>query len=78
MSHPDLTSLTDAEVITEESGAKNLIESHTGEKCVSLAYPYCTVPKESITSQYYSFARSCNGSLVPSTPSDFLRVCLKM
>lgn len=74
LSHPDLTTLTDAKLITEESGAKNLIESHTGKKCVSLAYPYCTVPKESITSQYYSFARSCNGSLVPSTPSDFLSI----
>ena len=74
MSHPDLTTLTDAQVIAEESGAKTLIESHTGKKCVSLAYPYCTVPNKSITSQYYSFARSCNGSLVPSTPSDFLSI----
>jgi peptidoglycan/xylan/chitin deacetylase (PgdA/CDA1 family) len=74
LSHPDLTKLTDAQATTEESGAKRLIESHTGKKCVSLAYPYCTVPKESITSQYYSFARSCNGSLVPSTPSDFLSI----
>ena len=74
LSHPDLTKLTDAQVTTQEAGAKRLIESHTGKKCVSLAYPYCTVPKESITSKYYSFARSCNGSLVPSTPSDFLRI----
>lgn len=74
LSHPDLTKMTDAQVTTEESGAKRLIESHTGKKCVSLAYPYCTVPKESITSKYYSFARSCNGSLVPSTPSDFLSI----
>ena len=74
LTHPDLTKLTDAQVTTEESGAKSLIESHTGKKCVSLAYPYCTVPKESITSQYYSFARSCNGSLVPSKPTDFLSI----
>src|SRR5690242_7238094 len=51
LSHPDLTKMTDAQVITEESGAKNLIESHTAEKCVSLAYPYCTLPNDSITSQ---------------------------
>jgi len=74
LSHPDLTKLTDAQVAAEESGAKNLIESHTGKKCVSLAYPYCTVPVKSITSQYYPFARSCNESLVPSTPADFLSV----
>lgn len=74
LTHPDLTTLTDAQVTTEESGAKSLIESHTGKKCVSLAYPYCTVPNKTITSQYYPFARSCNGALVPSTPSDFLSI----
>lgn len=74
LSHPDLAKATDAQVINEESGAKNLIESHTGKKCVSLAYPFCTVPQRSITSQYYPFARSCNESLVPSTPADFLSI----
>ena len=74
LTHPGLPTLTDTQIATEESGSKNLIESHTGKKCVSLAYPYCTVPKESITSQYYPFARSCNESLVPSTPSDFLSI----
>lgn len=74
LAHPDLAKITDAQVITEESGAKNLIESHTGKKCVSIAYPFCTVPKRSITLQYYPFARSCNEALVPSTPPDFLSV----
>jgi len=74
LTHPDLTKITDAQVITEESGSKSLIESHTGKKCVSIAYPYCTVPKESITSESYPFARSCNESLVPSTPADFLSI----
>jgi oligosaccharide reducing-end xylanase len=74
LAHPDLAKLTDDQLITEESGARNLIESHTGKKCVSIAYPFCTVPKRSITSQYYPFARSCNESLVPSTPADFLSV----
>ena len=74
LTHPDLTKLPDDQVAAELSGSKNLIESHTGKKCVSHAYPYCAVPKKSITSQYYPFARSCNESLVPSTPADFLSV----
>jgi peptidoglycan-N-acetylglucosamine deacetylase len=74
LTHPDLTKQTDDQVTNELLGAKELIESHTGKQCVSLAYPFCTVPKRSITSQFYSFARSCNGSLVPATPSDFLSV----
>ena len=74
LTHPSLPTLTDDQVVAELSGSKNLIESHTGKKCVSHAYPYCSVPKKTITSQYYPFARSCNGSLVPSTPSDFLSI----
>ena len=74
LTHPDLTTLSQTQVTNEESNSKNLIQSHTGQMCVSLAYPYCTVPSKSITSQYYSFARSCNGSLVSSTPSDMLAI----
>jgi oligosaccharide reducing-end xylanase len=74
LTHPDLTKLADDRVAAEESGSRNLIESHTGKKCVSLAYPFCTVPKRTVTSEYYPFARSCNGSLVPSTPADFLSI----
>jgi oligosaccharide reducing-end xylanase len=74
LTHPDLTKLTDEQVTDEELNSKDLIESHTGNKCVSLAYPFCSVPENSITSQYYPFARSCNGSLVPATPPDFLSI----
>jgi peptidoglycan/xylan/chitin deacetylase (PgdA/CDA1 family) len=74
LTHPDLTKLTDARLATEESESNRLIESHTGKKCVSIAYPFCTVPKRTITSEYYPFARSCNEALVPSTPPDFLSV----
>lgn len=74
LSHPDLTTLSDEDVAIEEDGSRDLIESQTGKKCVSLAYPYCTVPNKTITSQYYAFARSCNGALVPSTPTDFLSI----
>jgi len=74
LTHPDLAKLADDQVAAEESGSRNLIESHTGKKCVSLAYPYCTVPNKSITAQYYPFVRSCNESLVPSTPADFLSI----
>ncbi len=74
MTHPNLSELADDVVEAELSDSKLLIEEHTGQKCVSHAYPYCSVPKQSITSKYYHFARSCNGSLVPSSPSNFLTI----
>ena len=74
LTHPNLPALTDEQVAVEVADSKSLIESRTGKKCVSLAYPYCAVPKKSITSRYYPFARSCDGSLVPATPPDFLSI----
>jgi peptidoglycan/xylan/chitin deacetylase (PgdA/CDA1 family) len=74
LSYPDLTKSSQSQLIDEELNSKNLIQSHTGHNCVSLAYPYCTVPSESTTSQYYTFVRSCNGSLVSSSPSDMLAI----
>ncbi|MDQ8202161.1 polysaccharide deacetylase family protein [Pelagicoccus sp. SDUM812003] len=74
MTHPNLADLDEETVDFELGDAKALIEQHTGQKCVSHAYPYCAVPNESITSKYYQFARSCNGSLVPSSPSNFMRI----
>ena len=74
LTHPNLPTLTDDQVAVEVADSKSLIESRTGKKCVSLAYPYCAVPKKSITAPHYPFARSCNGSLVPATPPDFLSI----
>ena len=74
LTHPNLPTLTDEQVTTEVANSKSLIESRTGKPCVSLAYPYCAVPKRSIIAQHYPFARSCNGSLVPATPPDFLSI----
>jgi len=74
LTHPDLTKLADDQVTAEVLDSRDLIESRTGIKCVSLAYPYCAVPKRSITSLYYPFARSCNGASVPATPADFLSI----
>jgi peptidoglycan/xylan/chitin deacetylase (PgdA/CDA1 family) len=60
LTHPNLPGLTDEQVAVEVADSKNLIESRTGKKCVSLAYPYCAVPKKTIVSPHYPFARSCN------------------
>ncbi len=74
MTHPNFSGLADDVIEAELSDSKLLIEEHTGQKCVSHAYPFCVAPKESITSKYYHFARSCNGSLVPSSPTNFLQI----
>ena len=75
VTHGDLTTNTVTQLTNELSGSQGTINSYiTNESCLTLAYPYCTVPSEAITAQYYIAARTCSGSVVPSTPSDFFGI----
>ena len=75
MTHPNLSTLTDAQQVTELMNSRDAINANiTGQKCVTLAYPYCAEGKESLTSQYYTAARTCSGQLVPSSPANFMNI----
>jgi oligosaccharide reducing-end xylanase len=75
MTHPDLTTVPATQLTNELANSQSNIEVQiTNELCVTLAYPDCTVPSESLTAQYYIAARICSGSLVPATPSDFYQI----
>jgi hypothetical protein len=75
MTHPDLTKVTDVQLTNELANSRSNINTRvTSALCVTLAYPYCTVPSEAVTAQYYIAARSCSGQLVPATPPDFFDI----
>ena len=75
MTHPSLTTVSAAQLTNELANSQSNINVRiTNELCVTLAYPNCVVPSETVTAQYYIAARICSGSLVPSTPSDFLQI----
>ena len=75
VTHASLGSAALATVTNEEANSQSIINSYiTDESCLTLAYPNCTVPSETITAQYYIAARVCSGTLVPSSPSDFLQI----
>src|ERR1039457_1849949 len=75
MTHPSLTTVSAAQLTNELANSQSNINVRiTNEFCVTLAYPNCVVPSEAVTAQYYIAARICSGSLVPSTPSDFLQI----
>ncbi len=75
MTHPNLTTNTLPQLTNELANSQSNINYHvTNELCVTLAYPYCTVPSEAVTAQYYIAARGCSGQLVPSTPPDFYNI----
>jgi oligosaccharide reducing-end xylanase len=75
VTHNSLNTLSTSQLTNELAGSQNTINFYiANESCVTLAYPNCAVPDESVVAQYYVAARGCSGALVPSTPSDFMNI----
>ena len=75
MTHPSLTTVLATQLTNELANSQSNINYRvTNELCVTLAYPNCVVPNESIVAQYYIAARGCSGQLVSSTPLDFMNI----
>ncbi len=73
VTHPALDSISDADQIKEYGESKYAIETKiTGQKCVTIAYPYCACGNSKLVSEYYIAARSCDGFMESSSPRDFM------
>ncbi len=72
VSHGHLASVNDETLTNEMKNSQDIINSNiTGQKCVTMAYPYCETGKASIVQQYYFASRGCQGFVEGSTPADF-------
>ncbi len=75
LTHPNLGQLPDSQQTTELKDSRAAINANvSGQKCLTLAYPYCAEANEAITSQYYIAARTCSGQVVPATPANFMNL----
>jgi len=75
VTHTSLNTVSATQLTNELANSQSTINSRiTNQLCVTLAYPNCAVPNETVVAQYYIAARGCSGSLVPSTPSDFMNI----
>ena len=75
LSHPNLAELPDSQQTTELKDSQAAINANvSGQKCLTLAYPYCVEANEALTSQYYIAARTCSGRIVPATPANFMNI----
>jgi peptidoglycan/xylan/chitin deacetylase (PgdA/CDA1 family) len=73
--HPHLGQLTNDQQTVEELNSRNTIDSRIiGQKCLTLAYPYCETGNLSICKQYYIAARICSGQLVSNSSSDYYNI----
>jgi oligosaccharide reducing-end xylanase len=75
ITHPNFSGLSDAQQTTELATSQNDINSHvTGQKCVTIAYPYCATGNKPLCAQYYIAARGCQGYIEGNTPGDFMNI----
>jgi peptidoglycan/xylan/chitin deacetylase (PgdA/CDA1 family) len=72
MSHPTLSPSNE---VAELSNSKSTIESNiTNQKCVTVAYPFCSPSTLSVTATYYIAGRHCQGWIEPNTPTNMYQI----
>jgi peptidoglycan/xylan/chitin deacetylase (PgdA/CDA1 family) len=75
VTHPRLSDISLDQQRTELKNSQEVIDAHIpGQKCLTIAYPYCATANEGLCAQYYIAARGCQGFIENSTPADFMNV----
>ncbi|HUI29389.1 MAG TPA: polysaccharide deacetylase family protein [Candidatus Acidoferrales bacterium] len=75
ITHPNFSTLADSLQKQELEFSQDTINAHvTGQKCITIAYPYCVTGNSALVASYYIAARGCSGQIVAKTPSDFMNI----
>lgn len=75
VSHANLGSLGSDKQEVELQKSQSIINSEIPDaKCVTVAYPFCSVGDPAIIQKYYIAGRICSQAIEPSTPADFYRI----
>jgi oligosaccharide reducing-end xylanase len=60
---------------TELVNSQDAINSHIpGQKCLTIAYPYCQPLDKALTAKYYIAARHCQGYIEANSPSNMYQI----
>ncbi len=75
INHPNFDTLSDSALRSELLLSQDTISAHIkGQRCITIAYPYCVPGNEAIDAEYYIAARGCSGQIVSKTPFDFMNI----
>jgi hypothetical protein len=75
VTHPYLNTLTLDQQRAELKNSQDDINAHVmGQKCVTMAYPYCVTGDMALCTQYYMAARGCQGFVEAGTPGDIMNI----
>lgn len=75
VSHANLSTLGTDKQKTELEKSQSIINSEIPDaKCVTIAYPFCSVGDLPLIQKYYIAGRICSQAIEPATPADFYRI----
>ncbi len=75
VTHLYLNQLDYSQQMTELKDSQDYINSHiTGQRCITIAYPYCVNGTDTLCDDYYIAARTCAGAIEASTPGNFMSI----
>jgi peptidoglycan/xylan/chitin deacetylase (PgdA/CDA1 family) len=75
VTHTSFAGMTDSMQLFELKNSQDTINAHIkGQKCVSIAYPYCRTGNSSLVERFYLAARVCRGGVENETPSNFMSI----
>jgi hypothetical protein len=75
VSHGYLNTLDASQQMAEFKDSQDNINTHiSGQRCVTIAYPYCVNGTDTICDNYYIAARICSGAIESSTPGNFMSI----
>ena len=76
VTHTSFSGMDDETQEAELKDSQDHINANiSGQRCITMAYPYCNVGNRSICEKYYIAARGCSGQVEKSTPTDFMNTC---
>jgi peptidoglycan/xylan/chitin deacetylase (PgdA/CDA1 family) len=75
LTHTSFADLSDSLELAELRDCQGDIDSHiVGQKCVTMAYPFCVTGNKALCASYYIGARICSGNIETRTPRDFMAI----
>jgi peptidoglycan/xylan/chitin deacetylase (PgdA/CDA1 family) len=75
VTHTNFNQMKDSVQIAELRNSRDTIETRIpGHRCITFAYPYCTMGKKALVPLYYMAARTCSGVVEARTPPDFMSI----
>ncbi len=75
VTHANFSTLADSAQKTELESSQDTINVHiAGQRCITIAYPYCATGNSAMVANYYLAARGCSGQVVSKTPADFMNI----